>query len=218
MTLSAFVTEPAAKRHRPHASAARGRRPLNRFCAGLWLLVVLWSCVPALVRANDIQIEHALLEVTEEGPTISADFGFELPSRLEDALHGGIPLYFVIECDITRPRWYWLDERVSSQQMQYRLSFHALTRQYRLSSGALHQNFATLKEAMSVMRRLRGWIIAEPEQLRPAIEYDAWLRMRLDAALLPKPFQVAAITNRELSLGSSWRRWRFAIPPKRSAQ
>lgn len=217
MTSREFVTGPAIACHRACARAQCCRRPFDRFCASVWMLVVLWSCLPIGVWANDIQIEHALLEVSEEGPTVSADFSFELPARLEDALHGGIPLYFVIECNITRPRWYWFDERVSSQLMQYRLSFHALTRQYRLSSGALHQNFATLKEAMSVMRRLRGWIIAEPDQLRPEFEYDAWLRMRLDAALLPKPFQVAAITNRELSLGSSWRRWRFAIPPKRGA-
>lgn len=182
------------------------------------VMFALWLYLPAATLANDIQIEHALLELTEEGPTISADFSFELPSRLEDALHGGIPLYFVVECEVSRPRWYWLDERVLSKHMQYRLSFHAITRQYRLSSGALHQNFGTLNEAISVMRRLRGWIIAEPEQLRAQTEYDAWLRIRLDAALLPKPFQVAAITNRELSLGSSWRRWRFVIPPKRGAQ
>lgn len=178
-------------------------------------LLALWWCAPALTHANEIQIEHALLEVTAEGPTISADFRFELPARLEDALHGGIPLYFVVECEVTRPRWYWLDERLVSQRMQFRLSFHALTRQYRLSTGALHQNFGTLMEAIAVMQRLRGWIVAEPDQLRVDTEYDAWLRMRLDTALLPKPFQVAAITNREMSVGSSWRRWRFAIPPKR---
>lgn len=182
------------------------------------VMFALWLYVPAAAHANEIQIEHALLEVTGEGPMISADFRFELPARLEDALHGGIPLYFVIECEVNRPRWYWFDERVLSQRMQYRLSFHALTRQYRLSSGALHQNFATLSEAIAVMRRLRGWIIAEPDQLRADTEYDAWLRIRLDTALLPKPFQVAAITNRELSLGSAWRRWHFAIPAKRGAQ
>lgn len=182
------------------------------------IMFALWLCAPAPALASEIQIEHALLEITDEGPTISADFRFELPSRLEDALHGGIPLYFVVECEVSRPRWYWLDERLVSQRMQHRLSFHALTRQYRLSSGALHQNFGSLMEAIAVMQRLRGWIIAEPEQLRAQTGYDAWLRMRLDTALLPKPFQVAAITNREMSLGSPWQRWRFEIPPKRGTQ
>ena len=33
--------------------------------------------------------------------------------------------------------------------------------------------------------------------------------MRLDGALLPKPFQVSAITSRELNLESPWKRFTF---------
>ena len=36
--------------------------------------------------------------------------------------------------------------------------------------------------------------------------------MRLDVALLPKPFQLSAITSRELNLESPWKRFTFRPP------
>jgi hypothetical protein len=36
--------------------------------------------------------------------------------------------------------------------------------------------------------------------------------MRLDVTLLPKPFQLSAITSRELNLESPWRRFAFRPP------
>ena len=36
--------------------------------------------------------------------------------------------------------------------------------------------------------------------------------MRLDLSLLPKPFQVSALTDRELRLESTWRRFAFNPP------
>ena len=39
---------------------------------------------------------------------------FELPAVVEDALLKGIALFFVVEADIYRDRWYWTDPRVAS--------------------------------------------------------------------------------------------------------
>jgi hypothetical protein len=37
--------------------------------------------------------------------------------------------------------------------------------------------------------------------------------MRLDVTLLPKPFQLSALTSRELTLESPWRRFSFRPQP-----
>jgi hypothetical protein len=42
--------------------------------------------------------------------------------------------------------------------------------------------------------------------------YEAAVRMRLDVTLLPKPFQLSAITSRDLNLESPWRRFTFRPP------
>jgi hypothetical protein len=116
-----------------------------------------------------------------------------------------------------RPRWYWFDETLASRRLTYRLSFHALTRQYRLSSGALHQNFATLAEALGVISRLRGWPVAERGTFKPGVAYEAGVRLYLDLTQLPKPLQVSAIGSPEWTVGTDWYRWNY-VPNDKEAR
>jgi Domain of unknown function (DUF4390) len=176
-------------------------------------LIVLALFAPAsAIAAEEIHIDNAVLELTTEGPAVSASFRFELPPKFGEALLAGVPLYFIVECEISRARWYWFDETVASAVTRYRLSYHALAREYRLSSGALHSSFTSVEEALKVMSRLQSWVVADRAQLRVAAHYDAWLRMRLDNSQLPRPLQVTAIGQREWSLSSAWRKWRFMVP------
>ena len=39
------------------------------------------------------------------------------------------------------------------------------------------------------------------------VTYQAGIRMRLDTAQLPKPFQLNAIASRDWTLASDWHRW-----------
>lgn len=173
------------------------------------LVALLLLLSTPLASADEIDVSRAALEASDEGYTLSADFEFELSVRLEDALSKGVPLHFLFEFECTRPRWYWLDERVATASQTMRLSFHALTRTYRLSSGTLTQTFATLNEALRTLARVRGWLVIERDRLSADTTYVAAVRMRLDTAQLPKPFQVSALTNRDWTLASSWRRWTF---------
>lgn len=163
-------------------------------------------------HADEILVGRTALEATEDGYVLSADFDFDLSGRLEDALSKGVPLYFLVEFEATRPRWYWFDEKAATAAQRWRLSFHALTRTYRLSSGALTQSFSTLAEALRALSRVRAWVVAERGQLKPDSRYLAAVRMRLDTTQLPKPFQVSALANREWTLASPWQRWEFATP------
>jgi hypothetical protein len=88
-----------------------------------------------------------------------------------------------------------------------RLSYHALTRQYRISRGALHQSFSSLADALRILSRVRSWQVLQRDEMETGTEYQAALRMRLDLTQLPKPFQVSALTNRDWDLASEWRRW-----------
>ena len=98
----------------------------------------------------------------------------------------------------------------------FQLSYHALTRQYRLSSGPLHQSFASLDEAVGAMSQLRGWqVIDNKEAIHEDRVYQAALRLRLDLTQMPKTFQVSALSSRDWTLASDWLRWRF-VPQEAS--
>jgi len=177
------------------------------------LAALLWLALP--VCADDIEVANARLTATDEGYALDADFEFNLNPRLEDALAKGVPLFFVIEFEAERPRWYWWNERVVQKTLQIRLSYNALTRQYRVSSGgALSQNFGSLIEAQRAVARVRDWLVLERAQVKPDETFLIALRMRLDLSQMPKPFQVSAITNRDWVLASDWQRWRFTPPEK----
>lgn len=181
-----------------------------------FLLLALLLCAPGLLFAAEIEIGNAQIEATEDGYVLSADFSFELNQRLEEAVSKGVVLYFVAEFELTRPRWYWLDEKMVSRSLTYRLSYHALTRQYRLSTGGLHQSFDSLAEALRVLSRLRNWLViergADKSGVRPGEPYVAALRLRLDVNQLPRPFQVTALGNRDWNLASDWKTWQVTLP------
>jgi hypothetical protein len=182
---------------------------MRRALTWLVLLVVLGA---ARAAADEIEVRDARLVATDEGVVLNADFEFELTSRLEGALAKGVPLYFVVEFEIHRPRWYWLDERIGTAVRSTRLSFHALTRTYRLTTGALHQSFTTLNEALRTLARVREWQVLDRDVLKSDTGYAAYVRMRLDTAQLPKPFQVSALASREWTLSSPWKKWELNGP------
>lgn len=178
----------------------------------LALIALAVMLLHGLASADEIAVEAVHLTAGRDGVALNADFDVTLTPRLEDALHKGVALYFTTEFECTRPRWYWLDDRIASVSRSTRISFHALTRTYRLSSGALHQSFPTLGEALRVLGRVRHWIVLANGQLHPGTTYVAAARMRLDVSQLPKPFQVSALANPEWSLASEWARWEFITP------
>ncbi len=177
------------------------------------MLIALASAAVLAARADDIEVRAAQLVAVEEGHALAADFAFELKPRLAEAVANGVPLYFVVEFELTRPRWWWFDEKAAAKRLQLRLSYHALSRQYRLSTGLLQQNYGSLEEAVNVLRRVRNWLVVERGAALAEAPYEAAVRMRLDVTLLPKPFQLSALTSPELNLESPWKRFTFRPPP-----
>lgn len=177
----------------------------------LWLLVFL----PLFAAAAEIEIAPPQISVSEDGYVLAADFSFELNQRLEETVTRGVVLYFVADFELSRPRWYWLDEKLVSRSQTYRLSYHALTRQYRLSTGALHQSFSTLSEALRMLAHLRNWVVVDKNDkaVHAGEPYQAALRLRLDIAQLPRPFQMSALGNKDWSLSSDWKTWPLVLPP-----
>jgi len=186
-------------------------------------LLPLLLCVFALGFAapvladNEIQVREARLEPLDGGWSLDARFAFELNSSLEDAVNRGISLYFTTDFELTRSRWYWFDEKVVTTSQSVRLWFQPLTRQYRVSSNngnsgnsGLQLGFSSLRDALALVRNVSGWRVIEKGVARPGTQYQASVRMRLDNALMPKPFQIDAVNNRDWNLSSDWARFMFS--------
>lgn len=198
------------------SSTACSKNVIERLRRSLLLLIFL----PTLAWAAEVDISAQQIVAGEDGYVLSADFSFELNQRLEEAVTRGVVLYFVTDFELSRPRWYWLDEKLVSRSQTFRLSYHALTRQYRLSTGALHQSFSSLSEALRMLAHLRNWVVVEKNDkaVRPGEPYQAALRLRLDITQLPRPFQISALGNRDWSLSSDKKTWLVVLPPVAAAE
>ncbi len=181
---------------------------LRRYCLTVWLLL------PGALLAAEIEINEPQIVLSDDGYSLSANFAFEFNQRLEEAVNKGVVLNFVADFELTRPRWYWLDEKVLVRNQTYRLSYHALTRQYRLSTGGLHQTYASLSDALVMLSRLRNWGVIDKadKTFRQGDSFQAALRLRLDINQLPRPFQLSALGNKEWSLASDWKIWTVTLP------
>jgi hypothetical protein len=180
----------------------------KKFEAVALLLALLFSALGALAaQPHGIEVRRAVVVPAEDFYVLDADIDITLSAPLEDALHKGIPLYFQLEFEMVRSRWYWFNEKPVTLQQRYRLSYSALTRQYRIGVGAFYQNFVTLSEALQVLSRVRRREDLDPGALSKGLVYMAGLRLRLDTSQLPRPFNLNALGSREWSLGSDWYRW-----------
>jgi hypothetical protein len=186
---------------------ASRRRTLRRLVGLAAGALVAGASPPA--RADIIGVEAAEVRADEDDYVLNAEFDLALNGTLEEALHRGVPLYFVLEFEIARPRWYWFDEKVLTSTTHYRIAWNALTRQYRVSSGLFAQNLYSLEEVQRFLSRVTSRPVARREALQKGSRYEAAVRLRLDVAQLPKPFQVDALASREWSLQSDWYRWSF---------
>ena len=187
------------------------------------LCLAVFFCTALPVRAADIAANSAQLVASDDGFALSANFTVTLNPRLEEVVNKGVVLYFAADFELTRARWYWFDEKVVRRSRLFQLSYHALTRQYRLSSGALHQSFPSLDEALRVLSRLRHWQVIEKGEIQADYTYLASVRMRLDPSQMPKTFQVNALSNRDWSQSSEWLLWNFSasdtgVPAARDGQ
>jgi hypothetical protein len=172
--------------------------------------VLALSLSHPVLAADGIDIVQTHIEDSTEGYRLSATFDFDLNRGLEDALNRGIPLYFTTEVEIKRPRWYWFDAKEITESQTIRISYNVLTRQYHAAiSGRLQLSFSTLDDALSLVRRPNRWVIADRNELKLGQVYDVSVRMQLDVAQLPKPFQVHALNSSDWRLSTDWEHFTY---------
>ncbi len=183
----------------------------------LWVVLALCLMTPVL-WAQSVTPELAALQIerNDDGIYLSTSVRFDLPQVVEDALQKGIPMVFLVEADLVRERWYWIDRKTSHASRNLRLAFQPLTRRWRLSVGpaandntglglTLGQYFDSLSDALSALQRMSRWKIADANELEPDANYSVEFRFRLDLGQLPRPFQIGAVGQSEWTIAVSRR-------------
>jgi hypothetical protein len=191
------VTDSTTRVLKSSASAAR---------ALLLAFAVAVLTLPTAARADNASIKQAALIARDESYVLDAEFELELPNALIDTINRGVALYFVLEVEVARPRWYWLDEKPIAFSRTYKLTYAPLVQQYRLSSGLYSQNFSRFDDVRRALSRVRALPVADRSALKRPENYQAQLRFRLDTTQLPKPLQLGAVGSRDWTVTTEWQR------------
>ena len=178
-----------------------------------WLATAVLGLSVVLAQAPTADTPSPLLrlERADNALWLSTQLEFELSQAVIDALHKGIPIFFVAEADVLRERWYWTNKKVATARRQFRLAYQPLTRQWRLNiiSGeviepalglALNQHFESWSDALQAVRRISRWKIADASDLAAGARHRVEFRFRLDLAQLPRPLQIGTLGESDWSV------------------
>lgn len=195
---------------------------ITRCCRNGWLdrglralcLAILVGVVGLAQAQNTTEISQYQVERVDDEVLLSAQLVVDLPTAVEEALFKGIPMFFVTEAELLRERWYWYDKKLSSVERHMRLAYQPLTRRWRLNVTAgpgrdsnqglaLNQSFDSLAEALSAVKRVSRWKIADVSDLDGSQKYKVDFRFRLDLSQLPRPFQISALGQSDWDLAAT---------------
>jgi len=164
---------------------------------GAWLArafaIALLGLSGAWAQTSSVELTELIPVRKDSALMINAQLKLELGPAVEDALIKGLAVQFVAETD----------KKIGVASRYYRLAFQPLTRRWRLNvssepiagtglAGSISQNFETLAEALSVIRRQSAWKIADVQNLDPDARQRLRYEFKLDVSQLPRPFQIAA--------------------------
>lgn len=189
-------------------------RALLAWLAVLLLVGVFHTTVYAQAAAPEIS--QFKVEGNTDGVFLTAAVTFELAEQVEEALQKGVPVFFVAQAELVQERWYWTDKKVASVERHLRLAYQALTRKWRLSTAsgafavqglglALSQSFENLSDALTAVKRINRWHIAEATDLDPNVQYHVNFKFQLDVSQLPRPLQIGVLGQADWSMALSTR-------------
>ena len=209
----AFITHCWKNCQRLETLALRSFQCARRWCV---LLATVGSLtLPSLAMAETpVELQGLKFERQDTALYMSANWRFDLPSALEDALLKGITLYFVTEVEINQERWYFYNQRVAQVERHVRLFYQPLTRRWRVNispqpfnvSGlgmSLGQSYDTVEEAMGALRRIVQWRIANATDYNPEAKQTISVNFKLDIKQLPRPLQIGAAGQSDWNIGFS---------------
>lgn len=176
--------------------------------------MVLGVCTPAAAQLNASVSPDLRLAREDDDLVLYSQLSLELPLAVEDALQKGVALFFVVEAEVNRDRWYWYDKKLAQRSRHFKLLYQPLIRKWRVYVSvdsnplyepgmSLPQSFERLPDALASIGRSSAWRLLPLSELDPDGRYTLSFRIRLDTTALPRPMQIGLIGQSDWALNSS---------------
>lgn len=162
--------------------------------------------------AAQFKVKEAQPVLRDRTLHVNTQLDLNVNPKIEEALSKGIQIDVVIEIRLVRHRWWWRNVVITDWTLVRRLQFHALSRQYLVSSQNGEQpteSFGSLAQALAYLGDLSEFDIAltAKKQLRPDARHLLALRARLDIEALPVIMRPLAYVTPSWHLNTGWTAW-----------
>lgn len=172
--------------------------------------MILFFSSSTIAGDNSLIIKTAEINSQFEAYFLNADFDLSFNDDLDEAIKKGIPVNFIIEFELKKPRKYWFDEEVTKKTKEILLSYHALSKQFTLTESENRLiAFDNLTQAKNELKKIKNWRIFDKSQIDDTEKYSAYLQVKLDQTKLPKQLQADITSNQEWQLASKQFQWTF---------
>ncbi|MBR6027329.1 MAG: DUF4390 domain-containing protein [Neisseriaceae bacterium] len=177
-----------------------------------FLALLLIMCAFPAVADNIRAIKAEGVKLPNGTVSVETLFYTTLPEQLQDALKQGVPLQFDLTYQLTRPSLMAYKFRfnrlfANDNVISYRLTYHALTERYRVSTGTFYTEYQNLNSALKALGATSNWQTLPEGTLKNNLASDdigMSVRLSLTTRQLPKPFQINALTSDDWNLDSGW--------------
>ena len=147
--------------------------------------MILFFSSTTIASDNSLIIKTAEINSQFEAYFLNADFDLSFNDDLDEAIKKGIPINFIIEFELKKPRKYWFDEEVTKKTKEILLTYHALSKQFTLTESENRLiAFDNLTQAKNELKKIKNWRIFDKSQIDDTEKYSAYLQVKLDDSSL----------------------------------
>ena len=172
--------------------------------------MILFFSSSTIASDNSLIIKTAEINSQFEAYFLNAYFDLSFNDDLDEAIKKGIPVNFIIEFELKKPRKYWFEEEVTKKTKEILLTYHALSKQFTLTESENRLiAFDNLTQAKNELKKIKNWRIFDKSQIDDTEKYSAYLQVKLDQTKLPKQLQADITSNQEWQLASKQFQWTF---------
>ena len=172
--------------------------------------MILFFSSSTIASDNSLIIKTAEINSQFEAYFLNADFDLSFNDDLDEAIKKGIPVNFIIEFELKKPRKYWFEEEVTKKTKEILLTYHALSKQFTLTESENRLiAFDNLTQAKNELKKIKNWRIFDKSQIDDTEKYSDYLQVKLDQTKLPKQLQADITSNQEWQLASKQFQWTF---------
>lgn len=151
-------------------------------CAGLVLVM------PARLLAQDAKLSNIIVTNTRDNLLLYLTALDAFPSKIETAVHSGVPTTFSFYIKLHRVRGLWLDQKIEDITLSHTLKYNSLKKEYivtRSWEGARSQTVESLDEAKKLMTEVDSLVIVPLNRLEKGQQYQISAKAELSKMTLP---------------------------------